>query len=63
YMPLEVRENGEVKFDVIVKKVKVDSSRALKTFNAAVKMIKGKRPGKHSTCGFCAWADDSAKFE
>jgi len=63
FLPLEVKEHGEVKFDVIVKKVKVDSSRALKTFKDAVKLAKGKRPKKHSECTYCAWADDNWKFE
>jgi hypothetical protein len=63
FIPIEVREHGEVKFDIQVKKVNVDSKRALKTFKEAVKLAKGKRPVKHSKCGFCAWADDQWKFE
>lgn len=63
FLPLEVKEHGEVKFDIQVKKVKVDSSRALHTFNEAIKLINGKRPKKHSDCKFCAWADDEWKFE
>jgi len=63
FLPVEVKEHGEVTFDVQVKKVKTDSSRALKTFKSAVKLAKGKRPKKHSECEFCAWADDNWKFE
>jgi len=63
FMPSEVKENGVVKFDIEVKKVKVDSSRALKRFEEAIKLIKGKRPKAHSSCTFCAWADDDWKFE
>jgi hypothetical protein len=63
FLPSEVREHGEVKFDIQVKKVSVNSSRALHTFNAAIKIINGRRPAKHSACPFCAWADDEWKFE
>ncbi|MBM3206857.1 MAG: DUF2075 domain-containing protein, partial [Candidatus Staskawiczbacteria bacterium] len=35
YIPVEVKEHGEVKFDIQVKKVKVDASRAVKTFKEA----------------------------
>jgi hypothetical protein len=50
-------------FDVKVVRVKVDSKRALKTFNSAIKLLKSKRPKKHSECEYCAWADDNWKFE
>ena len=63
FLPIEVKEHGEVRFDIQVKKVKVDSSRALKTFNEAIKLLNGKRPKKHSKCTFCSWADDEWKFE
>lgn len=63
YLPVEVLDGGMVKFDIQVRKVKVDSSRALKTFNKALKVLEGKRPMKHSECKFCAWADDEWKFE
>lgn len=63
FIPVEVKEHGEVKFDIQVKKVKVDSKRALKTFNDAIKIIHEARPKKHSECKFCAWADDNWKFE
>ena len=63
FIPVEIKENGIVKFNIEIKKVKTDSSRALKTFNDAIKLIKNKRPKKHSECKFCAWADDNWKFE
>ncbi|MBS3088219.1 PD-(D/E)XK nuclease family protein [Candidatus Pacearchaeota archaeon] len=63
FMPKEVKENGVVEFNIEVKKVNVDSKRALKTFNSAIKLLEGKRPEKHSECKFCAWADDNWKFE
>ena len=63
YLPKEVKENGHVDFDIVVKKVKVSPKDALKTFEKAIKTIKGKRPKKHSSCEFCAWSDDSIKFE
>jgi CRISPR/Cas system-associated exonuclease Cas4 (RecB family) len=63
FLPSEVKEHGEIRFEINVKKVKVDSSRALHNFNSAIKLIKNKRPAKHSACPFCAWADDEWKFE
>jgi CRISPR/Cas system-associated exonuclease Cas4 (RecB family) len=63
FIPAEVKENGHIQFDIQVKKVPVDSRRALKTFHEAIEVIKGKRPKKHSECEFCAWADDDWKFE
>ena len=39
------------------------SSRALKTFNEAIKLLNNKRPEKHSKCKFCSWANDEWKFE
>ena len=63
FIPLEIKEHGEVKFDIQIKKMHVDSQRALKTFNNALKLLKGKRPTKHSECKFCAWADENWKFE
>jgi predicted RecB family nuclease len=63
FMPVEVKENGIVEFKIEVKKVKVDSSRALKTFKDAVKLAKGKRPAKHSECTYCSWASENWKFE
>ena len=63
FIPIEVKEHGKVRFDIQVKKVNVDSSRALKRFNDAVKLATGKRPKKHSECTYCAWADDNWKFE
>ena len=63
FIPVEVKENGEIKFRIEVKKVQVDSRRALKTFKEAIKTINSRRPSKHSECEFCAWADDDWKFE
>lgn len=63
FIPLEMKEHGEAKFDLQVKKMNVDSKRALKTFNSALKVLSRKRPAKHSECKFCAWADDEWKFE
>lgn len=63
FMPEEVKEHGIVKFKIEVKKVKANPANALKTYNAAIKLLEGKRPAKHSKCKFCAWADDNWKFE
>lgn len=63
FIPIEIKEHGEVKFDIQVKKVNVDSQNALKTFNSAIKILNGKKPKSHSECKFCSWADDWLKFE
>ena len=63
FMPVEVKEHGEVKFDIQVKKVKVDSKRALKTFKDAIKLVNGKRPDRNDECEFCKWGDEGWKFE
>jgi len=62
FMP-ESYDKGAARFKIEVKKVKVDSARALKTFKEAIKVLKGARPSRHSECDFCAWADDDWKFE
>ncbi|HNZ51832.1 MAG: PD-(D/E)XK nuclease superfamily protein [Candidatus Diapherotrites archaeon ADurb.Bin253] len=56
FMPLEVKENGKIDFKIEVKKVKVDSKRALKNFKEAIKLIKSERPKNNSECKFCSWA-------
>lgn len=63
FMPEEVREHGIMKFKIEVKKVKVNPANALKRFNDAIKLLKGKKPARHSKCTFCSWADDYIKFE
>jgi len=63
FLPQEVREHGVVKFDIIVKKVSVHPGDALKVFKNAIRVLRGKRPQKHSECEYCAWADDNWKFE
>lgn len=56
FMPKEVKENGEISFNIEVKKVKVDSKRALKTFKEAISLIKNERPKNNTECKFCEWA-------
>ena len=55
FLPVEVKENGKIKFDIQVKKVSVDSRRALNNFKSAVKIAKGKRPARNPECKFCEW--------
>lgn len=61
FMPKEVKENGEINFDIQVKRVKVDSKRALKNFKEAIKLIKESRPQKNNECRFCSWAEKEWK--
>lgn len=57
FMPKEVKENGEINFNIEVKKVKVDSKRALKTFKEAINLINSERPKNDRECKFCGWAE------
>jgi hypothetical protein len=63
FMPEEVREHGVVQFKIEVKKAKVNPENALKTFHAAIEILRGKKPARHSECVYCSWADDIIKFE
>jgi len=62
-IPLEIKKDGIVQFNIQIEKVNVNPSRALKTFREAVAVLRGTKPKRHSECTFCAWADDWMKFE
>jgi len=63
FIPLEIKKDGIVQFNIQIEKVNVNPSRALKTFREAVAVLRGTKPKRHSECTFCAWADDWMKFE
>lgn len=58
YIPKDVKEAGQVRFDVIVKKVDIDISEAKKVFERAVALINGPMPKSHSECIYCSWGND-----
>ena len=63
YYPKEVKENGEVSFEVKPIKVGTDLKRAQKTFEDAVLLLQGPIPQKHSICEYCLWLGNRAEFE
>jgi len=63
YIPIEVKENGEVKFSVEVHKIKTDPRRGYKVFKQAVECIRGPQPASHSKCKFCSWGNDFINLE
>lgn len=58
YIPLQVKEDGIVKFKIEVKKLETNPQRAKKTFEEAVKLLRGPKPSFHSDCKFCCWGND-----
>jgi len=55
YYPKSVRSNGMVQFTVKPIKIAADPESARKTFESALKLLKGKEPKKHSDCEYCSW--------
>jgi len=44
-----------VSFEIVLKKVTTDTSRALEVFKAAIGLLNGPMPQSHSNCSFCSW--------
>lgn len=55
YYPKEVKEEGNVVFNVEPIRLKVDPERARKTLRDAVKLLNGPIPPHHSECEYCIW--------
>ncbi len=58
YIPQEVGAGGQVRFDVIIKKMSVSPNAAQKVFQNAVELLNGPMPASHSACIYCAWGND-----
>jgi len=58
YIPKEVKEHGQVRFEITVKKLDIDPSTAKKVFEDAIQLIKGPMPKSHSNCIYCSWGND-----
>lgn len=56
YFPLEVSENGVVRFEVEPKKVEIDTERGKKLFLDAIALLDGSEPESHQDCEFCNYA-------
>lgn len=57
YIPKEVSERGQVRFEITVKKVATNPEDALTTFRRAVSAInEPSPPTRNSSCAYCLWA-------
>lgn len=63
YYPREVKENGQVFFNVKPIKIETDPRRALKTFEAAVALLRSEISVRHSKCEYCSWIGDVSGFD
>ncbi|MFZ5559406.1 MAG: PD-(D/E)XK nuclease family protein [Patescibacteria group bacterium] len=55
YYPKEVKEKGNVIFEVELIKLKIDPERARRTIQEAVKLLHSPIPPHHSECEYCIW--------
>lgn len=62
YYPQKVEVNGKVMFNVETKELTASPDRARKIFEAAVKLLRGPMPKKHSGCEYCSWGGDLSEF-
>ena len=58
YIPKDVKEGGQVRFEVIVKKIDIDISEAKKVFEKAIALVNGPMPKSHSECIYCTWGNN-----
>ncbi len=58
YKPKEVIGEGEMKFQIVVKKMETDHKRALRLFENAIEILNSPMPKSHSNCQYCSWAND-----
>jgi hypothetical protein len=63
YYPIEVGENGLVKFDIKPVKVETDIERAKNTFCTAVELLRGPMPEHNNNCEYCCWLSNRLDFE
>lgn len=63
YFPLRVEQGGVVTFRVHPVRIQADPSRAQKTFEAAVKLLRGTIPDRHTRCEYCLWNSRLQEFD
>jgi len=63
YYPREVKESGQVSFNVKPIKIQTSPARALKTFQNAINLLKSEIPPRHSDCEYCSWETDTSGFD
>jgi CRISPR/Cas system-associated exonuclease Cas4 (RecB family) len=59
YYPKEVEEEGRVNFAVEVVRLKVDTKRAVKIIEEAIRLLNGPIPSHHSECEYCIWGQNN----
>jgi len=58
YIPKDVAEGGQVRFEITVKKMDVNPESAKKVFENALELLKNPMPKSHSVCEYCSWGND-----
>lgn len=63
YYPAKVQKGGLVKFNIEPIKISTDAKRAGRIFEAAVRLLRGPLPKRHSKCEYCSWGSQLIEFE
>jgi len=63
YYPKTVQKNGIVTFNIEVVEVGIDTNRVKKIFEAALELLRGSLPQKHSNCEYCSWCMLATEFD
>lgn len=58
YIPKDIKEEGQVRFEITVKRMDTDSAAAKKVFEDAIVLLNGPMPKSHSSCIYCSWGND-----
>ncbi len=58
YIPKDVAEGGQVRFEVIIKKMDLNPEVARQVFKDALALMQGPMPQAHSSCVYCVWGKD-----
>lgn len=59
YIPKEINEGGQVRFEITIKKMETNFDSARQVFESAVNLIVDKQmPKTHTTCEYCSWGND-----
>ncbi|MDD5342068.1 MAG: PD-(D/E)XK nuclease family protein [Patescibacteria group bacterium] len=63
YYPKEVLPAGRVDFNTHIVKVTTSLDSAKKTFEEAVKVLRGPLPKSHTACEYCVWNHSRNEFD
>jgi len=62
FYPTEVKEAGEVHFEVNTFEIKTNPENAKRIFREAVKLLKGPLPKAGLECEYCGWLESAEKY-